>query len=147
MKTERLERIKEIIIEENVTTQDMLVELLNKDGYNVTQATVSRDVKKLGLVKSFENGVNRYVLNKTTPDINDNVILSNGIVSVSTAQNIVVIKSKPGFANTICVVLDQLELESEGLVGTLAGDDTIFLATENNACALHIRNIIINKVR
>ena len=145
MKTERLERIKEIITEENVTTQDMLVELLNKDGYNVTQATVSRDVKKLGLVKSFENGVNRYVLNKTTPDIHDNVILSNGIVSVSTAQNIVVIKSKPGFANTICVVLDQLELE--GLVGTLAGDDTIFLATENNASAVHIRNVIIDKVR
>ena len=52
-------------------------------------------------------------------------ILSNGIVSVATAQNIVVIKSKPGFANTICVVLDQLELE--GLVGTLAGDDTILI--------------------
>lgn len=144
MKTERLERIKELIIEHSVTTQDMLVDLLNKDGYNVTQATVSRDVKKLGLVKSFENGVNRYVLNKSTPDIHDNVILSNGIVSVATAQNIVVIKSKPGFANTICVVLDQLELE--GLVGTLAGDDTIFLATENNASALHIRNIIIDRV-
>ncbi len=145
MKTERLERIKELITEKDVTTQDMLVELLNKDGYNVTQATVSRDVKKLGLVKSFENGINRYVLNRTSPDVQDNVILLNGILSVSTAQNIVVIKSKPGFANTICVVLDQLELE--GLVGTLAGDDTIFLATENNASALHIRNIIINKVR
>ncbi len=145
MKTERLERIKEIIIEYNVTTQDMLVDLLNKDGYNVTQATVSRDVKKLGLVKSFENGVNKYVLNKSIPDIHDNVILSNGIVSVATAQNIVVIKSKPGFANTICVVLDQLELD--GLVGTLAGDDTIFLATENNSSALHIRNIIIDRVR
>ena len=145
MKTERLERIKEIITENSVTTQDKLVELLNNDGYNVTQATVSRDVKKLGLVKSFENGVNKYVLNKATPDIHDNVILSNGIISVATAQNIVVIKSKPGFANTICVVLDQLELD--GLVGTLAGDDTIFLATENNASAMHIKNVIIDKVR
>lgn len=145
MKTERLERIKEIITETDVTTQDMLVDLLNKDGYNVTQATVSRDVKKLGLVKSFENGVNKYVLNRVAPDIHDTVILSNGIISVATAQNIVVIKSKPGFANTICVVLDQLELE--GLVGTLAGDDTIFLATENNNCAVHIRNVILEKVR
>jgi len=145
MKTERLERINEIITVKSVTTQDMLVELLNNDGYNVTQATVSRDVKKLGLVKSFENGVNKYVLNKTTPDVHDDVILSNGIVSVATAQNIVVIKSKPGFANTICVVLDQLELD--GLVGTLAGDDTIFLATENNSSALHIKNVIIDKVR
>lgn len=145
MKTERLERIREIITENNVTTQDMLVELLNKDGYNVTQATVSRDVKKLGLVKSFENGINKYVLNKSTPDAHDNVILSNGIISVSTAQNIVVIKSKPGFANTICVVLDQLVLE--GLVGTLAGDDTIFLATEDNESAMHIKSIIVDKVR
>ncbi len=145
MKTERLERIKELILMHNITTQDMLVDLLNNDGYNVTQATVSRDVKKLGLVKSFENGINKYVLNKTTSDAHDSVILINGIVSVSTAQNIVVIKSKSGFANTICVVLDQLELD--GLVGTLAGDDTIFLATENNVCAEHIKNIILEKVR
>ena len=140
-----MKRIKELILMHNITTQDMLVDLLNNDGYNVTQATVSRDVKKLGLVKSFENGINKYVLNKTTSDAHDSVILINGIVSVSTAQNIVVIKSKSGFANTICVVLDQLELD--GLVGTLAGDDTIFLATENNVCAEHIKNIILEKVR
>lgn len=145
MKTERLERIKELISEKDITTQDMLVDLLNKDGYNVTQATVSRDVKKLGLVKSFENGVNKYVLNRVPPDVHNTVILSNGILSVSTAQNIVVIKSKPGFANTICVVLDQMELD--GLVGTLAGDDTIFLATENNQCALSICDVISDKVK
>ena len=144
MKTERLERIKQIIVETDVTTQDMLVELLNKDGYNVTQATVSRDVKKLGLVKSFENGVNKYVLNKAVSDIHDTVILANGIVSVSTAQNIVVIKSKPGFANTICVVLDQLELD--GLVGTLAGDDTIFLATVDNNFAARICKVISDRI-
>lgn len=144
MKTARLERIKELITELNITTQDMLVDLLNKDGYNVTQATVSRDVKKLGLVKSFQNGVNKYVLSKNEKNIHDNVILSNGILSVQTAQNIVVIKSKPGFANTICVCLDQLELN--GLVGTLAGDDTIFLATENNLAASHIKNTILEHI-
>jgi len=145
MKTERLERIKELVVQYDITTQDMIVDLLNKDGYNVTQATVSRDVKKLGLVKSFENGVNKYALNRVAQDVHDNVILANGIISVATAQNIVVIKSKPGFANTICVVLEQLELE--GLVGTLAGDDTIFIATENNNCAVHIRNNILEKIR
>lgn len=145
MKTERLERIKELVVQYDITTQDMIVDLLNKDGYNVTQATVSRDVKKLGLVKTFENGLNKYALNRVGQNVHDNVILSNGIISVATAQNIVVIKSKPGFANTICVVLEQLELE--GLVGTLAGDDTIFLATENNNCAVHIRNVILEKVR
>ena len=145
MKTERFERIKELVVQYDITTQDMIVDLLNKDGYNVTQATVSRDVKKLGLVKTFENGLNKYALNRVGQNVHDNVILSNGIISVATAQNIVVIKSKPGFANTICVVLEQLELE--GLVGTLAGDDTIFLATENNNCAVHIRNVILEKVR
>ena len=145
MKTERLERIKELVVQYDITTQDMLVDLLNKDGYNVTQATVSRDVKKLGLIKSFENGINKYTLNRASQDIHDNVILANGILSVATAQNIVVIKSKPGFANTICVVLEQLELD--GLVGTLAGDDTIFLATENNNCAVYIRNVILEKIR
>ena len=53
-------------MEFDITTQDMLVDILNKDGYNVTQATVSRDIKKLGLIKSFEDGVNKYVLKKET---------------------------------------------------------------------------------
>ena len=145
MKTERLERIKELITELNITTQDMLVDLLNKDGYNVTQATVSRDVKKLGLVKSFQNGVNKYVLSKSEKALHDNVILSNGILTVATAQNIVVIKCKAGFANTICVVLDELELV--GLVGTLAGDDTIFLATENNTAAINIKQTILDHIK
>lgn len=145
MKTERLERIKELITELNITTQDMLVDLLNKDGYNVTQATVSRDVKKLGLVKSFQNGVNKYVLSKSEKTLHDNVILSNGILTVATAQNIVVIKCKAGFANTICVVLDELELV--GLVGTLAGDDTIFLATENNTAAINIKQTILDHIK
>ena len=57
MKTKRLERIKELIIKYDISTQDKLVELLNDDGYNVTQATVSRDIKKIGLSKSFENCV------------------------------------------------------------------------------------------
>lgn len=145
MKTERLERIKQLITEKNVTTQDMLVELLNDDGYNVTQATVSRDVKKLGLVKSFENGVNKYVLSKVEKNHHDNIILTNSIISVNNAQNIVVIKCKPGFANTVCVVLDELELT--GLVGTLAGDDTIFLATENNSSAILIRSVILDYIK
>lgn len=70
MKKERLTRIKELVLEFDITTQDMLVDILNKDGYNVTQATVSRDIKKLGLIKSFEDGVNKYVLKKETETAN-----------------------------------------------------------------------------
>lgn len=145
MKVERLSRIKEIITEFDITTQDMLVDMLNKDGYNVTQATISRDIKKLGLVKSFEKGVNKYVIKQGAEDIHDYLVLKNGIISVKIAQNIVVIKCKSGLANAICVFLDELDIT--GLAGSLAGDDTIFLAATDNYCANGIRDYIIEKIR
>lgn len=145
MKKTRLQRIREIIIEYDVTTQDMLVDILNNDGYNVTQATVSRDIKKLGLVKSFENGVNKYVLKKEIDTQNDHIMLKNGILDVINAQNIVVIKCKSGLANAICVFLDELNLS--GIAGTLAGDDTIFVAAIDNDCAENIKNELLIKIR
>ena len=144
MKTKRLERIKEIITQFDISTQDMLVEILNADGYNVTQATVSRDIKKLGLSKSFENGVNKYVLKSETQNSHDFLMFKNGTLSIMPAQNIVVIKCKAGLANAICVFLDELELV--GIVGTLAGDDTIFLATVDNSAAERICNILNSKL-
>lgn len=145
MKVERLSRIKELITQFDITTQDMLVDMLNKDGYNVTQATISRDIKKLGLVKSFENGVNKYVIKQGAEDIHDYLILKNGIISVKLAQNIVVIKCKSGLANAICVFLDELDIT--GLAGSLAGDDTIFLAATDNVLANNIKDYILEKIR
>lgn len=144
MKTQRLERIKQLITENNISTQDMLVEMLNADGYNVTQATVSRDIKKLGLLKSFENGINKYVLRIDGSSDHDYLLLKNGALSVATAQNIVVIKCKAGLANAICVLLDTLDLD--GLVGTLAGDDTIFLAACDNTSASKICLLLKSKI-
>lgn len=144
MKTQRLERIKQLITENNISTQDMLVEMLNADGYNVTQATVSRDIKKLGLLKSFENGVNKYVLRIDSGSDHDYILLKNSALSINTAQNIVVIKCKAGLANAICVMLDSLDLE--GLVGTLAGDDTIFLAAHDNVSADKISSFLKSKI-
>ncbi len=144
MKTKRLERIKELITTNDISTQDMLVEMLNDDGYNVTQATVSRDIKKLGLSKAFENGVNKYVLKSEAHSSHDYLMFKNGTISISPAQNIVVIKCKAGLANAICVFLDELELV--GLVGTLAGDDTIFLATSDNNAALEICSVLTKKL-
>lgn len=145
MKTERLQRIKELIIKHDITTQDMLVDILNKDGYNVTQATVSRDIKKLGLVKAFENGMNKYVLKRETSVENDYLMLKNGIIEIINAQNIVVIKCKSGLANAICVYLEELSLS--GIAGSLAGDDTIFVAAIDNNTAENIKNELINKIR
>ena len=144
MKTKRLERIKELITENDISTQDMLVEMLNADGYNVTQATVSRDIKKLGLFKSFENGVNKYVLKRESSADDDYLIIRNGALSVTAAQNLVVVKCKAGLANAICVLLDDLELE--GLIGTLAGDDTIFIAASDNNSAVKIASVLKSKI-
>lgn len=144
MKTKRLERIKELIFQYDISTQDMLVELLNADGYNVTQATVSRDIKKLGLSKAFENGVNKYVLKADSQHSHDYLMFKNGTLSIVAAQNIIVIKCKAGLANAICVFLDELELD--GLVGTLAGDDTIFLATLDNETACRISETLKDKI-
>jgi transcriptional regulator of arginine metabolism len=144
MKNKRLDRIKELITNFDISTQDMLVEMLNADGYNVTQATVSRDIKKLGLSKSFENGVNKYVLKNDSHHNHDYLMFKNGTLSIVSAQNIVVIKCKAGLANAICVFLDELELE--GLVGTLAGDDTIFLATTDNLSAQKICELLNDKI-
>ena len=145
MKKERLTRIKELVLEFDITTQDMLVDILNKDGYNVTQATVSRDIKKLGLIKSFEEGVNKYVLKKETETGEHSLILKNSVLSVKTAQNLVIIKCAAGMANAICVYIDSLELC--GLVGTLAGDDTIFIASSDNITAENIREILVTRIK
>ncbi len=145
MKKERLTRIKELVLEFNITTQDMLVEILNRDGYNVTQATVSRDIKKLGLIKSFEDGVNKYVLKSQTGGDSGDLMLKNSIISVKSAQNLVVVKCRTGMANAVCVYIDGLELD--GLVGTLAGDDTIFIAAADVHSALAIRSLLVEKIR
>lgn len=144
MKKERLARIKELVLEYDITTQDKLVEILNKDGYNVTQATVSRDIKKLGLVKSFEGGVNKYVLKKHSDTSDHSLILKNTILTVKSAQNLVIIKCKAGMANAVCVYIDALELH--GLVGTLAGDDTIFIAASDSISAEQIRENIVDRI-
>ena len=145
MKKERLTRIKELVLEFDITTQDMLVDILNKDGYNVTQATVSRDIKKLGLIKSFEDGVNKYVLKKETETGEHSLILKNSVLSVRTAQNLVIIRCAAGMANAVCVYIDSLELH--GLVGTLAGDDTIFIAALDNVSAENIRVILVTRIK
>lgn len=144
MANKRLEKIKELISKNDISTQEMLADLLNKEGYEVTQATVSRDIKKLGLTKSFENGVNKYVLKSNYTDKHNYLILRNEILSVVPAQNIVVIKCKTGLANAVCVFLD--ELEHDGIVGTLAGDDTVFIATTDNSAALSIVKMLSTKL-
>lgn len=121
--------IRMLIREGQISTQDELIQKLREKGYDVTQATVSRDIKELKLIKKVgPNGKSIYCLNTDTEGIGSakyNAILSEAIVSVDFAENIVVIKTHSGMASAAAAAIDATD--SEGVVGTLAGDDTIFV--------------------
>lgn len=131
MKKKRLEKIKEIIAQNVVETQEDLLAHLKLAGYQVTQATVSRDMKELRLVKALDAMENyRYMSPKSELpklQMNFNDIFIGGVIGVDYAMNNVVLKCHSGMANAACAALDQMEIES--VVGTLAGDDTILVIT------------------
>lgn len=129
MKISRHAKILELIEEKAIETQDELVDELRKSGFNVTQATISRDIKDLRLVKVMdEEGRYRYVsLNKTEEDVSNKLItlLSQSLVSIDYAGNIIVLKTLAGTAMAAAAAIDALNFKD--IVGTLAGDDTIFV--------------------
>ena len=138
MKLGRQSVIMEIINERDIETQNQLMEALAERGVKSTQATLSRDIRDMRLVKEMgPKGNYRYVYaaKHETPDLDARLkkIFKESLVSYDVAQNLVVLKTLPGLANGACSALDGMEIE--GLVGTLAGDDTAFLAMRDNACA------------
>lgn len=137
MKSNRHAKIVELIGKYPITTQDELLEHLKKEGFDVTQSTVSRDIKKLRLTKSLDsNGKYRYQVpqTKTMTSINGfNNLFDSSIISVEYAVNIVVIKTYSGMAQAVCAAIDSMDYDS--VVGTIAGDDTIFVACKNELFA------------
>lgn len=148
MKTGRQSKIIEIIQKNEVETQEELSEFLVREGYSVTQATVSRDIRELKLTKiPMNNGRQKYaILNDATDDMSQKYarILRDGFVSMDMAQNILVIKTVSGMANAVCAALDSMQLQE--IVGSIAGDDTIMCAirTVDDTIALmkKIRKIV-----
>ena len=130
MKTGRQSKIIEIIQKNEVETQEELSEYLEREGYSVTQATVSRDIRELKLTKiSMNNGRQKYaILNDAPDDMSQKYarILRDGFVSMDMAQNILVIKTVSGMANAVCSALDSMQMKQ--IVGSIAGDDTIMCA-------------------
>ena len=144
MKGNRLTKILELIKIYLITTQEELLEKLRKEGYNVTQSTVSRDIKTLRLQKSHSaEGSYRYSAPQATViDMKNGFegILTSSILSVATAQNIVVVKTYAGMAGAACAAIDSMELSA--VVGSLAGDDTIFIAcTDNDSAEILLTNL------
>lgn len=130
MKTKRQAEILRIIEELDVETQDQLLAALKDRGMTSTQATISRDIKELHLVKELTNyGTYKYVVSGRKASMNYagrlRTIFKEGVTSFDRAQNIVVIRTMPGLASAACAAIDGMEIED--LVGSLAGDDTAIL--------------------
>ena len=130
MKLKRHEKIIELIEQYDIETQDELAELLRKEGFDVTQATVSRDIRKLALSKVPEkNGRQKYaLLNHQDHQMAEKYvgILREAFVSMDQAQNILVIKTVSGMAMAVATALDNIGWKE--IVGCIAGDDTIMCA-------------------
>lgn len=131
MKGNRQEKILQIINEQIILTQDELQEALEKQGYHVTQSTISRDIKRLRLVKSHDlQGNYRYISAANQVDSEHNIeqyreIFSKSVISVDYALNNIVIKCYNGMASSVCVAVDSVF--GNRMLGTIAGDDTIFI--------------------
>ncbi len=142
MKNVRHQKILEIIEKYEVDTQGALIEFLAKEGYYVTQTTASRDIRELRLVKGLTGkGTYKYVL----PEIKSqtkasalNSAITDSIVSVECAGNMLVIRTATGMANAIAVCVDQMRME--GILGSVAGDDTIMMVVADPQTAQNLKN-------
>ena len=145
MKLSRHSKILDLISKYNIDTQEELAKRLSEDGYNVTQATVSRDIKNLKLVKVLDDsGVYKYAQSgakeATASDKNLNSILVNSVVSVDYALNTVVIKTHAGMAQAVGYVIDNIGFEE--ILGCVAGDDTILCVAKTEKAANHFTDKI-----
>ena len=142
MKTNRQSKIIEIIQKNEVETQDELSALLEKDGFRVTQATVSRDIRELKLTKiPTAGGRQKYAVITDAPENLSKKyerVLREGFLSMDMAQNILVIRTVPGMAMAVCAALDALKLDE--IVGSIAGDDTIMCAVRTVKDTVNVSN-------
>ncbi len=140
MKIGRQTKIIELISKHSIETQEELAELLEQAGYIVTQATISRDIRELKLTKiAVDNGRQKYIVLKNQESgLNEKYVrvLRDGFVSMDIAQNIIVIKSISGMAMAVAAALDALHFD--GIVGCIAGDDTVMCVIRSNEEAVKV---------
>ncbi len=142
MKKKRHELILNYIKNNNVSRQEEIIKMLLDNGFNVTQATISRDIKELKIIKEHfgKNDIRYAVSEKIDNDDNYKMIFKRSAISADAAMNIIVVKCYSGTANAACIALDSMNLP--GLVGTIAGDDTIFVACKDVSATTNIINTI-----
>jgi len=132
MKTRRHFAIKEILATERITTQEDLCEALKKKGFNITQATVSRDIKELSLVKVPDENGYHYAL-PGVQGIQNSLerikrVFKDLVVDIDYSENIVVIKTTPGAAQSVGLLVDSIK--QSNILGNVAGDDTILVVVK-----------------
>jgi len=127
-KIERHQQILKLIHEDEIHTQEQLAQLLKKRGLDATQVTLSRDIRELGLVKTAQGYAD---LGNPTPKFFS--LAREFMLSATAAQNLVVIRTSPGHAMSLAIALDTEEYPN--IVGTIAGDDTIFIAMPDSILA------------
>lgn len=143
-------KILEIIAKNNVDTQEELVARLCDEGFRVTQATVSRDIKDMGIIKTLSEDGKKYKYTAQQPKDNTSErflsIFRNTVLSIRTAENLVVIKTETGAANAAAETIDRMNLDC--ILGVIAGDNTIFVAVDNvdnTACVAEKLEDILDK--
>ena len=138
MKSKRQEQILALIQDHDIETQEQLLDELKKSGFQATQATISRDIKQLHLMKAPDGkGGYRYAVSAQMPKLNFEeklqTIFRECVVSAENAQNLAIIKTMNGMANAAAFALDSMQ--DTDIVGTLAGDDTVLLVFHDSAHA------------
>ncbi len=139
-KSERQARILQMIRDLEIGTQEDLVAGLNNAGLDVTQATISRDIKELGIIKvTTATGIQKYISLERTGEVASGrlmKIFAEAVLNVEVAMNLVIIKTMPGMAQASASALDSMRLSE--VVGTIAGDDTVFVAARSIPEALSL---------
>ena len=140
MKKNRHDKIIELINNHEVETQEQLASLLKEAGYDVTQATVSRDIRQMKLTKQVTpDGRQKYVYTTADPEVMHDKyvsVIKAGYVSMDVAGNLLVIRTVSGMAMAVAAAIDALDMPE--IIGCIAGDDTIFVAMKSDEIAVEL---------
>jgi transcriptional regulator of arginine metabolism len=140
-KSFRQGQILKIIRSKEIYTQDELARELGQHGIQTTQVTLSRDMRELGLVKTAE-GYRQFLVEPGGPELAD--VVNEYLQDIRVAQNLVVLKTSPGNANTLAVSMDRKEMEE--VVGTIAGDDTVLVIAPDKEAADRLRQRLLQMI-
>lgn len=149
MKIKRHQKIKELVKNFHIETQEELSEELKKSGFDVTQATISRDIRELKLTKIVtNNGNQKYdIVSTNTSDNSEKFIgiVKQGVISMDYTQNMLIIKTLTGMAMGVATGLDSMH--NSKILGSIAGDDTIFCAVRNENDAIEIISLVNDVIK